>query len=92
MLSILLSAIYYLLYAISFMVFIRAVCSFFGNARFSRFYAILERLTEPFLQPLRQLISRFTKGRPMTFDFSYIALYVIVMILQRIIIIIQSYL
>lgn len=92
MLSILLSAIYYLLYAISLMVFIRAVFSFFGNARFSRFYAVLERLTEPFLEPLRQLISKFTKGRPITFDFSYIALYVIVMLLQRIIIIIQSYL
>ncbi|OQB53864.1 MAG: YGGT family protein [Firmicutes bacterium ADurb.Bin146] len=90
MLKTVLTIIYYLLYAISFIVFIRAIASFFGNARFSKYYEILVRITEPFLEPLRNLISRFTKGRPMMFDFSFIALYIIIMILQRIILIIQA--
>lgn len=90
MLNILLTVIYYLLNAISLLVFIRAIASFFGSAKLSRYYEILVRLTEPFLAPLRNLIARFTKGRPMMFDFSFIALYVLVMILQRIILTIQA--
>ncbi|HQM97139.1 MAG TPA: YggT family protein [Clostridia bacterium] len=90
MLKTLLTVTYYLLYAISFLVFIRAIASFFGSARFSKYYEILVRLTEPFLSPLRKLISWLSKGRPMMFDFSFIALYIIIMILQRIIMMIQA--
>ena len=90
MLKTVLTVTYYLLYAISFLVFIRAIASFFGSARFSKYYEILVRLTEPFLSPLRNLISWLTKGRPMMFDFSFIALYIIIMILQRIIMMIQA--
>ncbi|HPB18191.1 MAG TPA: YggT family protein [Clostridia bacterium] len=90
MLKTVLTVTYYLLYAISFLVFIRAIASFFGSARFSKYYEILVRLTEPFLSPLRKLISWLSKGRPMMFDFSFIALYIIIMILQRIIMMIQA--
>jgi uncharacterized protein YggT (Ycf19 family) len=90
MLKTVLTILYYMLYAISFLVFIRAIASFFGSARFSKYYEVLVRLTEPFLAPLRNLIARLTKGRPMMFDFSFIALYIIIMILQRIIMIIQA--
>lgn len=90
MLKIVLDTLYYLLYAISILVFLRAIVSFIGNAQGSKFYSILVQITEPFLAPLRDLITKLFKGRPMMFDFSFIALYLIVMFLQRIILIIQA--
>ena len=90
MLKIVLDVLYYLLYAISILVFIRAIASFFPNAQQSKYYSILVRLTEPFLAPLRDLITRLFKGKPMMFDFSFIALYLIVMILQSLILTIQA--
>ena len=90
MLKTVLTVIYYLLYALSFLVFIRVIASYFGGARFSKYYEVLVRLTEPFLAPSRNFISWLAKGKPLMFDFSFIALYIIVMILQRIILVIQA--
>jgi len=82
--NIVLVAIYWLLNVISTLLVIRAICTWFPQIRQSKFYDVLFQLTEPILSPIRDLLNKLKIGNGM-FDFSLIAAYIIIMILQALI-------
>ncbi len=74
-------ALSWVLRAMSTLLVIRAICSWFPQIKQNKLYEILFQLTEPILHPIRLLLNKLNIGKGM-FDFSIIAAYLIIMLLQ----------
>ncbi len=74
-------ALSWVLRAMSTLLLVRAICSWFPQIKQSKLYEIVFQLTEPILDPIRRLLNKLNIGNGM-FDFSIIAAYLIIMLLQ----------
>lgn len=74
-------ALFYLLEIISIIIFVRCIMSWFpiGNNKFMEF---LYTITEPILEPVRNLINKFSNG-PMYVDFSPVVVFLLITLIQR---------
>ncbi|MFO7635855.1 MAG: YggT family protein [Clostridia bacterium] len=79
-----LTTTYWLLEIIVYILFARLILSFFQKARDSRTYSFLISITEPVLEPVRRLLSK-TPLAGTRLDFSFLAVIILVNILQALI-------
>jgi YggT family protein len=79
-----LTTVYWLLEIIVYILLARLILSFFQRARDSRAYSFLISITEPVLEPVRRLLWK-TPLANTRLDFSYLALIILVNILQALI-------
>lgn len=84
MLSIIVTAIYYLLWIINALIFVRCIFSWFPGAEESRIGSLLVTLTEPALAPVRRLLMRFEFARNLPVDLSPIVAFLIITFLVQI--------
>ncbi len=80
---------YYVAYLVSvilrlfeMLLFIRAIASWFPAIQQSSFYTFLVNVTEPVLQPVRSFLMRFEALRRLPIDFSVLATFLLLEILQ----------
>ena len=83
--TIILTVIYSILSTFSLLLFVMAICSWFPYARESRFYIAMEKIISPILRPIRSLINRSAMMRNCRIDLSFLALVLIVSLLERLI-------
>ena len=67
---------------LEFLIFARAIISWFPDARNSRIADFLYATTEPIVQPIRNLLNRFDSMRMMPIDFSVLFAFIILEILE----------
>ena len=67
---------------LEFLIFARASLSWFPNARNSQITEFLYEVTEPVIQPIRNLINRIPSMRMMPIDFSVLFAFIILEILE----------
>ena len=77
--------LYYLgrivLYALSLfqtVLIVRAICSWIPPVRRSRFFWVLDKITEPFLRPIRKILFKISWLRGIPIDFSSLILFIII--------------
>lgn len=83
--SIIFTVIYSVLSAFSLLLFIMAICSWFEQARMSKFYVTMERIVSPMLRPIRSLLNRSQFFRNSRIDFSFLVLVLLVSIAERLV-------
>jgi len=91
-LSIIFSALYYLIWIIVVLITVRSFLSWFPGVSESRFGAFLFTLTEPVLGPIRRLVMRFSFARSSPFDFSPIVAILLLFLLQSLVSILFNFL
>lgn len=67
---------------LEFLLFARAIISWFPNARDSQVADFLYAVTEPIVQPIRNLLNRISALRMMPIDFSVLFAFIILEILE----------
>ncbi|MBQ7907326.1 MAG: YggT family protein [Clostridia bacterium] len=77
-LRIILLIIYHLLDAFSMLMLVSAILSWIPPARESKFYAVIERIIGPILNPIRRFLFRFEWVRRCPIDLSFLVLVLIV--------------
>lgn len=75
---IILLIIYYLLDAFSLLMLVSAILSWIPPARESKFYAFIEKIIGPILNPIRRFLFRFEWVRRCPIDLSFLALVLII--------------
>ena len=75
--------LYSLLSTFSLLLFVMAICSWFPQARMSKFYVTMDRIIEPILRPIRSLLNRSNMIRNSRFDFSFLALVLIISFVEN---------
>ncbi|MBR6740729.1 MAG: YggT family protein [Clostridia bacterium] len=70
---------------ISLALLVRALLSWFPEARQSRFYEIIYTVTEPILSPFRRLFDRLNIGRGFPIDLSFLAAVIVIQIICTVI-------
>jgi YggT family protein len=71
-----------LLYLLEFMMFARAILSWFPNARGSKVAEFLYWVTEPIIQPFRRLCDRFESLRMLPIDIAFLLAFFAIEFLQ----------
>ena len=76
-------ALFYVLEIMSLIIFVRCIISWLplGNNRFIEF---IYSITEPVLEPVRNLLYKFSKG-PMYVDFSPVVVFLLITLIQRLV-------
>ncbi|MBR3928571.1 MAG: YggT family protein [Clostridia bacterium] len=82
MLSIIGTGIYYFLTVIETAIFLRSILSWFVDP-YSRILQLLYAITEPFVAPVRALLSRFTGDMPMV-DFSPMLAWLLISVVKQV--------
>jgi YggT family protein len=67
---------------LEFLIFARAILSWFPDARNSRISEFLYAATEPIIQPFRSLLDRIPAMRMMPIDFSVLLAFIVLEILE----------
>jgi YggT family protein len=57
---------------------VRAILSWIPPVRRSRFFWVLDRITEPFLRPIRNVLRKISWLREVPIDFSSLILFIII--------------
>ena len=70
----------YLLYAMQFLMFARAIMSWFAPDEDNRFTQFLFAVTEPFLYPIRKILSKFNFFQNIPIDMSFMAAMIILIV------------
>lgn len=83
--SIILTVIYSILSTFSLLLFVMAICSWFPQARQSKFYMVMDKIVSPLLRPIRSLLNRSQMIRNCRIDLSFLALVLIVSLAERLI-------
>ena len=73
---------YALLSILLLLLFVEAILSWIESMRTHPIYEFLQRLTEPFVAPMRALLRKFEFFRNLPFDFSHLFTTVVVIALQ----------
>lgn len=79
----LISIISYALSLFDFCLLIRAICSWIPQARDTKIYYVLFKITEPVLRPVRDIFMRWEFARRCPIDLSFIAVIILISIAQR---------
>jgi len=74
-------ALYYVLDILQWVLFIRALLSWIPSLNGSKFSEFLYLLTEPFIEPVRKLLSR-TRLAGSMIDFSFLITFILIIIIQ----------
>ena len=80
----LISALSYALYLFDICLFVRAICSWIPQARDTRVYYFFYKITEPILRPVRDFFMRWEFARTCPIDISFIAVIILIEVIQRI--------
>ncbi|MFT9077224.1 YggT family protein [Ethanoligenens sp.] len=86
----LLEAFYWLIWIITSLIFVRAIISWVPQLIQSHVGRFIVALTEPVLAPVRHLLALIPFTRRLPVDFSPIAAWILLMIIQRIIVLLYS--
>ena len=84
----LLLIIYYFLSVVDFCMLALAICSFIPSARDTRIYLFFYKITEPILRPVRRLFMRWSFARRCPLDLSFLAVVILISVVQRFILMI----
>ena len=82
---IILTTIYSILNTFNLLLFIMAICSWFPQARQSKFYTTMEKIVSPLLRPIRSLLNRSEMIRNCRIDLSFLFLVLLVSLAERLI-------
>jgi len=80
-------SLYYVLGALQFVMFVRALLSWIPSLNGSRLSEFLYELTEPFIRPVRSVLERTQLGNSML-DISFLITFILIMLIQEIILVI----
>ncbi len=77
--------LYWVLHAYSLLILVRAILSWI-HPRTNRWTVLLQRVTEPVVDPVRRLLTRFIPGAVRTIDFSPAVAILLIQLLERIVV------
>ncbi|SHH11763.1 YggT family protein [Tepidibacter thalassicus] len=85
---IIIRALGYFVEFLELMILIRVIMSWIPNARYSRFYDTIYSITEPILEPIRELMFRYFNTGPIDISpiIAYFLIKIVYLILVRILI------
>ncbi len=73
----------YALHLFDLALLVRAICSWIPQARDTRIYYLIFKLTEPILRPVRDLLMRWEFARRSPIDLAFIAVILLIYLAQR---------
>lgn len=82
--EIVLEAVRWLISIVQFLLFARAIVSWFAMRGGNPIYSALVSLTEPFVSPVRRLISRSSMGNNLPVDLSIVVTYLLLEIVKAV--------